>query len=321
MAKKSVRKVESAVSQLGYTRNVSAANLSRQRTYKLAFLIPGGRNAFFNSVRSLLNHLAQHLRADQIDIRVIELDAFDPNSLTQCLWTLLDGEYGGVAIVGLQDASICEPLQRLRDQGVAVVSLVSDLPLPHRAAYVGIDNVVAGRTAARMVGIFHAQQTGCVQVLAGSLDAQDHKDRLAGFRDVLSKDFPFIDVLEPKMTRDNANEVQAALLDTLAAKSSVTAVYNVGAGNAGLVAALEQCPRPTRFFCVVHELVSHSRKALLDGHIDLVIDQRPHAEVNRALNILKSLIDARELPPAPELVPAIYVRDNLPSNHLNSFEE
>ena len=40
------RKVETAVSRLGYVRDVTAANLARRRIYPLVFVIPAGPNSF-----------------------------------------------------------------------------------------------------------------------------------------------------------------------------------------------------------------------------------------------------------------------------------
>ncbi|HBB83820.1 MAG TPA: LacI family transcriptional regulator, partial [Sulfitobacter sp.] len=199
-------------------------------------------------------------------------------------------------------------------KGVAVVGLVSDLPHAARAAYIGIDNIAAGRTAGRMVGLAHGGQGGKVQTFAGSLNARDHAERLAGFREVLSADFPQITVLDPIMTKDEAQVLQAQMQKVLC-QQGLTAIYNVGAGNSGLIAALDgdQGRRP---FCVVHELVAHSRQALMARQIDLVIDQRPDVEINRAFTVLRALIDAKDLPPMPDLVPTVYVRDNLPADTL-----
>lgn len=314
VAEKSVRKVHEAMASLGYVRNVAAANLSRQRTYRLAFLLPKGRNAFFSRVRAHLNTLVDHLVADQVNIDVIEIDAFDVEGLRHSLLSIADKGYDGIAVVGLQTSDLEAPLRQLQDQGACIVSLVSDLPSEQRSAYIGIDNVAAGRTAGRLLGLSHSGRKGRVQMIAGSLDARDHVDRLSGFREVISADYPNIELLGPVMTRDDAASVGAVVREALTASPRITAVYNVGAGNSGLVATLEHCARPKRFFCIVHELVPHTHKALLNKQIDLVIDQRPDVEVNRALTILKALIDGRELPPMQDLVPTIYVRDNLPSH-------
>lgn len=108
--------------------------------------------------------------------------------------------------------------------------------------------------------------------------------------------------------------------NALKSGSPVTAFYNVGAGNVGLIRAISETTG-NRPFCVVHELVAHSKKALIDNHIDLVIDQRPDVEVNRAFALLRALIDKRELPPMPDLMPTIYVQDNLPADTLNDAME
>jgi len=96
--------------------------------------------------------------------------------------------------------------------------------------------------------------------------------------------------------------------------STVTALYNAGAGNAGLIAALRSRKNSSRPVCVVHELVPHTLAGLQDKHIDVVIDQRPDIEANRAIALMKDLIDGREPLPAQALVPAIYLHDNVPAD-------
>lgn len=314
VADKSIAKVREAVTSLGYVRNVAAANLSRGRIYRLAFLIPRGSNAFFNRIRQHIDHAAAHHVSERVTAEVIEVAAFAVEGLQDSISALLERDFDGVAIVGLQSAALEAPLAELRAKGVAVVGLVSDLPRAARAAYIGIDNIAAGRTAGRMVGLAHGGQGGQVQTFAGSLDARDHAERLAGFREVLNADFPQVTVLDPIMTKDDAQVLQAQTQEVLT-QQGLTALYNVGAGNSGLIAALRggQGKRP---FCVVHELVAHSRQALMERQIDLVIDQRPDVEINRAFTVLRALIDAKDLPPMPELVPTIYVRDNLPADAL-----
>jgi LacI family transcriptional regulator len=312
VAEKSIAKVQKAVMSLGYVRNIAAANLSRGRVYTLAFLIPHGANAFFDRVRKHIDAAADRFASERVRVEVIEVAAFSVNALQANMKNLLDQSFDGVAIVGLQSQALEAPLAALRARGVAVVGLVSDLPQDQRSAYIGIDNTVAGRMAARMIGMAHGGGHGRVQTFVGSLDAQDHAERFAGFCDVMAADFPDIDVLAPIMTKDDAGVLRARTQTLLIASPEISAVYNVGAGNSGLVAALRdaQTKRP---FCVVHELVSNSRQALLDRHIDLVIDQRPDVEINYAFAVLRSLIDEQEPPLMPDLVPTIYVRDNLPA--------
>lgn len=310
VAEKSVRKVQDAVSHLGYVRNVAAANLSKRRQYRFDFLLPRGTNAFFARIRAHLDRIAPHLRRDQTTVAVREFDAFDGGSLAKALTTLAKDGTDGAVVVGLSSSRLSEPLSRLRAQNIPIVSLVSDLPHDARAAYVGIDNHAAGRTAARLIGLAHGSQAGRVLTLAGSLDAPDHRDRFDGFSCLMRTAYPEIEVLPPALTADAADTVERIVTDR---SHGVTAIYNVGAGNSGLVKALRAHPKALKA-SVVHELTGTSRSALASGHIDIVIDQGPEAEVDQALTILRNLSDQRPPPPLADLVPRIYVSENLPSD-------
>ncbi len=262
-----------------------------------------------------------HLAADQIHVDIIEIGAFKTAALKQSLLSIANAKYDGIAVVGLQTSVITQPLNTLRKQGTVIVGLISDLPVEQREAYIGIDNVAAGRTAARLTGRAHAQKPGRIQLIAGSLEARDHQDRLIGFREVIHVDFPNIELLPTVLTRDDADQVHHAVSAALTADPAVTAIYNVGAGNTGLVKALKHRSEKKRLFCTVHELVPHTRRALINKHLDIVIDQRPEEEIERTLTILKALLDNRMLPPLQELVPTIYVRDNLPAAYHNPSPE
>lgn len=312
VAEKSVRKVTDAMVSLGYVRNVAAANLSKGRVYKLVFLLPRRGNAFFDLMRDHLSSIASYMIAKRISIEVVEFAAFTASALKECLEKLAVRDVDGVAVVGLQSKEIVQPLNQLRRDGVAVVGLVSDLPENLRSAYVGIDNISAGRTAARLVGISHGGRRGRVQMFGGSFDARDHKERALGFAEVIRSDFPEIELLDPIMTNDDAEQLESMATAKLVSDKGITAFYNLGAGNRGLYTALRAHGRPKPFFCVVHELVSGSKNALSEGLIDVVVDQQPDVEVQRAISMLRALIDNIEPLPQPDLVPAIFVRDNLP---------
>ncbi|WP_163026020.1 LacI family DNA-binding transcriptional regulator [Chachezhania antarctica] len=312
VADKSVRKVLTAVEQLGYVRNVAAANLSRSRTYRLAFLMPGGSNPFFERMHAHLEKAASHLKHSQVSINIVIVDAFAVEALEQAIEVVAGADYDGIAIVGLGNDRLVAPLNALRDRGTRIVSLVSDLPDSCREHYVGINNLKAGRSAARLMGMAHAGGPGRALVAVGSLDAPDHADRLQGFRTVLEEDFPEIEIASVIEMRDQSALMHRMMMEAWSTTEGVSAVYNVGAGNEGLIDALRIMDRPRRFCSIVHDLIPPTRRALEDGTLDAAIDQRPEIEINRALTLLRAIVDDLPPPPMPELIPAIFVRDNLP---------
>ena len=311
VAEKSRASVLKAVADLGYVRNVAAANLAQRRVYRFCFVIPEGTNAFFDRVCAIARAAQPPAGTDRMKIQVERVAAFDPEALVTCLNRLATTGLDGVALVGIGDSRVDDAVAALRAKGVAVLTMISDLPGSTRDAYIGIDNATAGRTAGGLIALSHGGRAGRVLPIVGALTARDHADRLAGLRQTLAT--TRLTVAPLIEGRDRHDVVETHLRVALAADPGITAIYSIGAGNAGLIRVLShRSPDRPRPVVVLHELLSHSRDALESGLIDIVIDQRPEDEVARTLTLLRSLADRHPLPDARPIVPAIYIRENLP---------
>ncbi|TNF18342.1 MAG: LacI family DNA-binding transcriptional regulator [Rhodobacteraceae bacterium] len=311
VAEKSMRRVRAAIEELGYVRNVAAANLAQKRTYRFVFVIPEGPNSFFQRLRSILGEARARLAKARVDIVVENVEAFDATALARCLTRLAGDRIDGIALVGTDDARVCDAIAALRAQGVAVLTLVADVQGAERDGYVGIDNTVAGRTAGRLLLLAHGGRAGRVLPIVGVRTAHDHAERLAGMRQILAASESAVTAAPVIEGRDLHEIVEARLRARLAEDPEITAIYSAGAGNAGLVRVLRDWPAP-RPIVVLHELVAHSREALETGLIDVVIDQRPEDEIQGALDCLRAIADRHEPAPPPPVVPTLYLRENLP---------
>jgi LacI family transcriptional regulator len=303
---KSTDKVQHAVDALRYVRNVAAANLSQGRKYRFIFVLPEGQNAFFQNIRDILrghNSPAQ-------DVEIQNVSAFDAEGLSRHLMGMAAEQRDGIAVVGVNADALIHPLEAFRAAGTPVVAFISDLPVAHRAACIGIDNVAAGRTAARLLGLAHGGQEGLVQVIVGNMAATDHQDRLAGFHALLETDFPKLKMLPVVQSSDYGGRVEAHVQQAIRDIPDITAIYNAGAGNSGLSRAVQKLS--CRPLIVAHELTAHARVALETGLFDYIIDQRPEAEIEAALNLMRALADDVPPPHTSSILPTIYVRDNLP---------
>lgn len=317
VAEKSRASVLKAVADLGYVRNVAAANLAQRRIYRFCFVIPEGTNTFFDRVCTILRNAHPPAGTDRVQIAIERVAAFDPAALAHCLTKLAQIDVDGVALVGISGAGVDDAIAALRAKGVAVLAMISDMPAPQRDAYIGIDNATAGRTAGGLIVLAHGGRAGRVLPIIGAITARDHAERLAGLRETLA---PTTLTTAPLVEgRDRHDVVEARLRAVLAADPQITAIYSAGAGNAGLIRVIAALPadRP-RPVIVLHELVAHNRAALEAGLIDIVIDQRPEEEITRTLALLRSLADRHPLPDAHLIVPAIYIRENLPGTRAPS---
>lgn len=311
VAEKSARRVRAAIDELGYVRNVAAANLAQQRTYRFVFVIPEGPNSFFQRLRNILDKAQPDLLTARVSVAVESVAAFDAEALVSCLQRLAEARVDGVALVGTDDPRVCAVLAALRASGIAVLTLVADVRGAERDGYVGIDNSVAGRTAGRLLLLAHGGRPGRVLPIVGVASARDHAERLVGMQEVLAGAGGKVTAAPVIEARDRHDIVEARLRERLAEDPGITAIYSAGAGNAGLVRVLAE-RADTRPIVVLHELVPHARQALESGLIDVVIDQRPEDEIQTALDCLRAIADRRAITPPVPIVPTLYLRENLP---------
>jgi len=149
-----IDKVQDAIEQLGYIRDTAAANLARQRVYRLIFILPDTSNEFVVDLEGRIEEHRKKLLHQRTTLETIEVPPFDPRAVVAALDQLDADRVDGVAIFGPETPSVRDAVKRVRARGIAVVALVSDLPSSKRDHFVGIDNVAAGRTAAQLMGRF-----------------------------------------------------------------------------------------------------------------------------------------------------------------------
>ena len=309
---KTMERVEKAIRLLNYQPDRLAARLAKAREYRFCFVLPEGNNSFMNELGEEVLATATHMAQERVQIDLRLTDVFDAPTLAATLDSV--GEiYDGVAVVALDHPRVKEAINGLVERGVAVVTLVSDVPSSKRMHYAGIDNSSAGRTAATLMGRYLGAKKGRVGLIAGSLSLRDHIERRFGFEQVMTHEFPHLTILPVLESRDDWQRVGTATADMLAAHADLIGIYNVGAGARGVVAALEKAGRQSEVVYIAHELTDVTRRALVDGTIDVIINQNAGHEIRSAVRVLLAKADKAPLIEAMEKIRIdIFVRDSLP---------
>ncbi|WP_077959655.1 LacI family DNA-binding transcriptional regulator [Ensifer adhaerens] len=306
-------KVERAIETLGYVRDVAAANLAKSRIYPLVFILPEGDNTFMRGLAAEVEAARLRSAVERTAITVFTVPAFDAAALGRALEQARGLEPAGVAVVAIDAPEVVAAVDRLREEGVAVVTLVSDLPGSSRDHFAGVDNVAAGRTAGTLMGRFLGGRNGPVAIVAGSMLVRDHRDRLEGFGAAMAESAPGCQFLPVVEGHDDPAEVDRLVSSLLADHPELAGIYSLGAGNRGLIAALEKAGREKAVCAIAHELTPHSRAALLSGTIDALLNQDAGHEVRSAIRVLKARADGLSVISAQERIRIeIFLKDNLP---------
>jgi LacI family transcriptional regulator len=307
---KTVARVHAAIDDLGYVRDIQAANLARGRTYRFAFVLPEATTSFLSALHAEVAEAAARARTERITVETREIPAFDPHVAARVLAGLADID--GVAVMAPDTPQVRDAARHLRERGTVVVTLVSDLTGTGRDHFAGINNLAAGRTAGVLMGRFLGARAGSVAVVAGSLMARDHVERRLGFDQAMGESFPRLTALPSVEARDSSDMIEALLPALLRSRREIVGIYAIGAGHRGLMRVLADHPLPDRPVVVGHELSESFRRGLAGGAIDAVINQDVGHVVRSAMRVLRARVDGTPIIAAQERIRIdIFLKENL----------
>jgi LacI family transcriptional regulator len=308
----SVRLVQNAVEKLGYVRDVSAANLAKRKEYRFAFIIPDSKSQFIETIRDALNEARQTPGPDRMSIETIIAPVDDPNATARILMGLEHEKFEGVAIMCPETPQVRDAITRLKQAGLAVVALVSDLPSSARDHFVGVDNVAAGRTAGALMGRFLGEKTGRILVVSGSLSSRDSIERRFGFDSILAADFPALEVLPTIESRNDNHRLISIIKQVMASHRDIIGVYALGSGNAAILDALRATGRLKNCTLIMHELTPTTRAALVADEVDVVIMQNVGHLVRSSIRVLRAYSDKSAIVGSQEKIRIeIVLKENL----------
>ena len=307
-------RVQAAIADLGYVRDLGAANLARGRLYRFRFLLPAVQSQFLAGLSAAIEEAGTQLRAERCALSVTRIDLDNPVTASREMAALLDAPVDGVAIMANETPMVRDLIGRLDAAGTAIVSLVTDQTDAPRAHFVGIDNVAAGRTAATLMGRFLPERPGRIAVVVNTMLARDMVERRLGFDAVLARDFPHLTALPSVEGHDDHALTAHVTATCLAANPEVTGLYCAGAGTRGVTQALRDLGLGDRLTLIGHELTAHTRSALEDGTIDAVITQNVGHLARSAGRVLRARCDGREIIESQEQIRIdIVLKENLPA--------
>lgn len=308
-----ITRVNEAIQSLGYVRDLSAANLARQRHYELAFILPDTEGQFVAALARAVENAARASHSDRTAVHLFRAAAEDPHALVRQLDALDVDTIDGVAIMAPETPPVRDAIARLKQAGVSVVTIVSDHPSTERDQFIGIDNIAAGRTAGTLLGRFLGREGGRVLVLVGSTLARDSIERRLGFDRIMAESFPHVEVLPSVEGHDDPETIRRVLDAALDAHSDIRGIYSLAAGHRTLTGTLKRRSLASELVMLAHELTPHARESLMDGTFDAVITQNLGHVVRSSLRVLRAKSDGLQIDASQETIRIeIVLRENLP---------
>lgn len=311
-----VQRVMRAAADLGYVAEAQARAIAAPKPLRLAFLIPEGSNRFLRMLGDMIGYSQEHWAPFNVRCQAEFIEAFNPEALAKQLLRHAK-KSDGIAFMALEHPVVREAVAQLAEQGVPTVTLISDLSNSQRAAYVGLDNRAAGRTAAYLIARFmgpvprgkHAK----VAMIAGSLSYKAHEEREAGFLHLFQEQYPAVHVVGAREGQDDAEKNYRQARALFEQHPDLAGIYNIGGGAEGIGRAIHETRLARKPVFIGHGLTPDTRALLIDGTLDAVITQNPQGAVMNCVRIFANLRDGREPTSGVEQVRSqVIFRENLP---------
>lgn len=310
--RRTIERVMEAVRRLNYRPDPAATRLAQKQWHRIAWLLPAGTNSFVVMLRQHIDGSREWMEDHRMSGTVAMVDVFEPAALAQAMRSAAE-QVDTLVVMALDHPLVREAIDEIVASGRTVITLVSDVPSSRRHHYVGIDNVAAGRTAARLMGRFLGPRTGEVAVVAGSLALRDHAERCMGFGQIMASEFGAQVLLPLVEGKDDSSRTEGLVGQLLKKHPDLVGIYSAGAGNRGIAAALQAAGRAQQVVFVAHELTPSARSCLLDGTMDAVINQDAGHELRSALRLANARVSHEPLHADQERIRIdIYLKDNLP---------
>jgi LacI family transcriptional regulator len=281
-----------------------------RRPVRCAVLLHSGAMPFCQTLEANLRQSARTNPEIAADFKVVCGDDINSEHVADRIGAL-SRTVDALAVVAVDHPHVSLAIREAAERGVATIALISDLSSEEKYCYVGIDNRRAGRTAAwfltRMV-----RRSGTLGLLIGSHRYLCQESREAGFRSYLREKASSFQMAEASVHLDNSAVAYEAAREFLERHPDCVGIYDVGGGEQGTLKALEEARTKRHIVFICHELVSHTREALIRGTADIVIDQDPRMLAEQCLKAMIASGDTSTVKIRSEAVPfAIYTSENL----------
>jgi len=288
-----------------------------------AQLVARGRRMFFDfvldaphrftrEVQIAAEHVVGHARPAACRLRFSAQEAMQENDIIAILNRIAKRGSQGVCLKAQDTPRIRAAVDALAMAGIPVVTLVTDIKDTHRIAYVGLDNQIAGRTAAYLVAKSVPKAKGAVLSMRSHDQFFGEAERQSSFQTTLAAlcpDMRFVNVSGGKGAHYDTGKVIDAVAGEL---GDLCAVYSMGGGNAAILGTLRSYDLHPQVY-IGHDLDRENRELLGDSKIDFVLHHDLKQDIQ---NVLQAFLHFHRLVPDLPYQPMSHVQIITPYNMI-----
>ena len=225
----------------------------------------------------------------------------------------------GVFLKARDVPEIAEAIRELQRSGIPVITTFTDVPLSGRIAYAGLDNRVAGATAAYLITQWLAPQPGNVLITMSDERFRGEEEREISFRRALRSRQPQLTLIDASGGHGLDSLTEERVLKVITAHKKIDAVYSMGGGNIAILRAIEARQRSPVCF-IGHDLDRDNVRLLREGKIQAILHHELRQDMRSACQHVMHfhrLLPASAVSPSSSVV--VVTPENIPEHIASRF--
>jgi LacI family transcriptional regulator len=311
------KRVEQAIKELE-TQELNLATAGRKLIVDVVVEAPA---RFSDEIKSALEAEIALLHPAIMRPRFLLQQTMDTDEVVATLRSIARRGSHGVFLKARDVPEITEAVGELHHQGIPVITVFTDIPLSARVAYTGLDNRVAGATAAYLIGQWLGPRPGKVLITMSDEQFRGEEEREISFRRALRKHHPQITVIDASGGHGLDMPTEERVRSVLGGDTHIDAVYSMGGGNVAILRALESQRQPPLCF-IAHDLDRDNVRLLRRGKIQAVLYHDLRQDLRAACHHVMhfhKLLPAAAVAPSSSVV--VVTPENIPESIAGRFRE
>ena len=282
-------RIRQIANEMGYHPNRAGSVLVRsKRPLRLGVIVQSAVTPYMMQLLDEFEAARPFLAQQGAELLVRTIPYIDVQLQLHLIDELVQEGIDGLALTPVENPLIRERIDQLSET-MPVVTLNTDISDSRRLCYVGQDGFQSGRACAALMNML-INGHGKVLMITSFPSLTAHQSRIDGFLAETEAVFPTVELLPLRYCSDNRDIAYQIVCETLEAHPDLAGVYITANGFEGVADALREYDRvgKTRFIC--YDSTPANIQNIHAGIIDFLIDQNPHMQAVRPLEVLLDYI-------------------------------
>ena len=271
------------IAEHGYTKNIVGRALTVKKTSPIiGVILCSEGNPFFDDVIAGFHAAEAELHDYGASVMLRTMCGHEV-ARQLALIDELEEHIAALVIQPINSRRIAARLRTLKENGIPVVTVNTDIDPASRCCYVGSNYESGGAVAAGMMALVTGAQAQ-LGVIEGVPTLMGHMLRQKGFEDHLQAIAPGISLIARAPALDDPEQAYRATCTMLEKNPQIDAMFIVAAGVYDVCRAIIDCGREQTIRVVAYDDVPSTREMMRRGLIRAVVCQQPFEQGSRAVH-------------------------------------